>query len=552
MRFRLYFITLISILIIFISSTVYADSFGIDKLEMNNGLITVSGTAKNPQTPVSVAIFRKSTGTVFYVNEVRSDENGFFEISLRLPESLNGEDASGVFKVVASSEFSIDDSKTFEYVSESARQTFFKSLTAENIKQEISKADNAIIFETLGVDIDSYETKLTSDQQNSALEFFIKNTSWNDVTIDNLASKLNYGIYAVMIRSGKTSEALDELDILYDGVKYSQISNSDHKKFILDNMDKVNYSTEEEINSEYELYYSLYLLNNAKASECIPLLQNHKAALMLNNSSFYNSISSLSGENATKAGRKIAELIEKENGVISKEKLDALLDDVYDYMYDNSSSGSGSGGGGGGGSKKGGTSIGLPVTNMPIINDTAENKTFSDIDNVPWANDAIKAMAQKNIINGNGDGRFLPDNSVKREEFVKMLVLSLGVYNIGSRCSFDDVGEDNWAYTYVASAVNSGYVKGIDDKNFGFGAYVTRQDAAVLIARALKLENASQPDIFADDNEISDYAKDAVYAMCENGVVNGVGENRFAPKDVCTRAMAAKMIYSAILSGGAK
>ena len=317
-------------------------------------------------------------------------------------------------------------------------------------------------------------------------------------------------------------------------------------------MDKVNYSTEEEINSEYELYYSLYLLNNAKASECISLLQNHKAALMLNNSSFYNSISSLSGENATKAGRKIAELIEKENGVISKEKLDALLDDVYDYMYDNSSSDSGSGGGGGGGSKKGGTSIGLPVANMPIINDTAENKTFSDIDNVPWANDAIKAMAQKNIINGNGDGRVLPDNSVKREECVKMLVLSLGVYNIGSRCSFDDVGEDNWAYTYVASAVNSGYVKGIDDKNFGFGAYVTRQDAAVLIARALKLENASQPDIFADDNEISDYAKDAVYAMCEKGIVNGVGENRFAPKDVCTRAMAAKMIYSAILSGGAK
>ena len=551
MRFRLYFITLISILIIFISSTVYADgSFSVDMLEMNNGLITVRGTAKNPKTPVSVAIFRKSTGTVFYVNEVRSDENGFFEISLRLPESLNGEDASGAFKVVASSEFSIDDNKTFEYVSESARQTFFKSLTAENIKQEISKADNAIIFETLGVDIDSYETKLTSNQQNSALEFFLKNTSWNDVTINNLASKLNCGIYAVMIQSGKTSEALDELDILYDGVKYSQISNSEHKKFILDNMDKVNYSTEEEINSQYAWYYSVYLLSNAKTSEYISLLQKHKDSLILNNSSVYNSISSLSGEDATKAGRKIAQLMEKEAGVNSKEELDSLLDDVYDYMYDNSNSSSGSGGGGG--SKKGGTIIGLPVTNIPIVNSTAENKTFSDIGDVLWANDAINEMAQKNIINGTGDGRFLPNNQVKREEFVKMLVLSLGVYNAGSRCSFDDVSEDNWAYTYVASAVNSGYVKGIDDKNFGFGAYVTRQDAAVLIARALNLGKVSQTVTFEDDGEISDYAKDAVYAMCEKGIVNGVGENRFAPKAVCTRAMAAKMIYSAILSGGAK
>ena len=47
---------------------------------------------------------------------------------------------------------------------------------------------------------------------------------------------------------------------------------------------------------------------------------------------------------------------------------------------------------------------------------------------------------------------------------------------------------------------------------------------------------------FTDDGEISDYAKDAVYALCSMGIINGIGNDRFAPNDTATRAMAARMI----------
>lgn len=567
MRFKLYIITLLCMLSIFISFNAYADDvLRVDRVEMNNGFVTINGTAKNPNTWVSVAIFRKSTGNVFYVNEVCSDTNGFFEISLSLPGTLKNEDTSGVFQIVASSELSVDNSQTFEYVSENARKSFFDNLSAENIKQELDKEENAIVFQTLGVDIDSYNTKLSSEQKNAAFEFFIQNTPWSDITIDNLSRKINCGIYATMIQAGKTADALIGLNILYDEIKYMQITDAEHQKFIYDHMGGVRYATEKELNDQYQLYYSLYLLNHAKTSEIVSLLYKHKDALAINDSSTYNAVSALVGDMATKAGRKFVQLTD-EKVLTSKGELAQILTEVYNDLYKSETeTGTGStggfGGGGGGGTSSGsqnGMTIGLPTKDSavepetPNQTETSPNSdAFSDIDSVPWAKEAIHVMAQRNIINGTGDGRFLPENKVSREEFVKMLVLSLGTYHANGRCSFADVSEENWAYTYIASAVNAGYVKGIDEQSFGLGEYVTRQDAAVFIARALQLVSTSQITTFEDDAEISDYAKDAVYAMCEKGVVNGIGDNYFAPKECCTRAESAKMIYFAILSGGVR
>ena len=48
---------------------------------------------------------------------------------------------------------------------------------------------------------------------------------------------------------------------------------------------------------------------------------------------------------------------------------------------------------------------------------------------------------------------------------------------------------------------------------------------------------------FSDDEMISDYAKDAVYALRGAGVIKGVSDLEFAPLANATRAQAAKMIY---------
>lgn len=48
---------------------------------------------------------------------------------------------------------------------------------------------------------------------------------------------------------------------------------------------------------------------------------------------------------------------------------------------------------------------------------------------------------------------------------------------------------------------------------------------------------------FADDNDISDYAKEAVYLFKEAGIVNGISIDEFSPKANASRGQAAKVIF---------
>ena len=51
---------------------------------------------------------------------------------------------------------------------------------------------------------------------------------------------------------------------------------------------------------------------------------------------------------------------------------------------------------------------------------------------------------------------------------------------------------------------------------------------------------------FADYDNISDYAKEAVGALAAKGIINGVSDTMFAPKATATRAQAAKLVYAII------
>ena len=55
--------------------------------------------------------------------------------------------------------------------------------------------------------------------------------------------------------------------------------------------------------------------------------------------------------------------------------------------------------------------------------------------------------------------------------------------------------------------------------------------------------------LFADDDQILDYAKDAVYTLAAKGIISGMGENRFEPQAFATRAQAARILH--LILGGA-
>ena len=131
-----------------------------------------------------------------------------------------------------------------------------------------------------------------------------------------------------------------------------------------------------------------------------------------------------------------------------------------------------------------------------------------------------------------------------------MVVELFGLLNENSVCDFIDCDKNLWYYKYVASAYEAGIVGGRDDGSFGAGELITREDMAAIIARVLAvkgktLENAEAA--FSDSDEISPYAKNAVAGLSNAGVINGMGDNTFAPKNNATRAQCAVMLYKAEL-----
>ena len=217
----------------------------------------------------------------------------------------------------------------------------------------------------------------------------------------------------------------------------------------------------------------------------------------------------------------------------------------------------GGGGGGGGGSAAGGASIVLttPVTQNDIT-EVSKNETipllFVDLDMAAWAYEAVSTLFDRGIISGKTDTVFAPLDPVTREEFVKILVCASGYENseyITGR--FKDVPVGAWYEKYVCIAADEGLVNGIEDDRFGVGERISRQDMAVMIYRLLGIKNTAPKPAelsFTDSGQISDYASEAVGALAGSGMVNGVGDGLFVPLGTATRAEAAQMVFNVLAS----
>lgn len=215
----------------------------------------------------------------------------------------------------------------------------------------------------------------------------------------------------------------------------------------------------------------------------------------------------------------------------------------------------GTGGGGGGGaiktpsevidSSKPGSSSYDGVSFEPSGN-TSDKSSYKDLAGFGWAEQAINTLSAMNILNGSGNGEFRPGDAVTREQFAKMLVTAFGLTS-GETVSLSDAKDGDWYYPYICAAYKNGIVNGINDTEFGVGSPITREDMAVMIYRCVKAKAAAASDLnFADSGEISAYAKEAVGILSKSGIVNGMSDNTFAPKQTANRAMAAVMVYRAL------
>ncbi|MBP3361623.1 MAG: S-layer homology domain-containing protein [Clostridia bacterium] len=212
-----------------------------------------------------------------------------------------------------------------------------------------------------------------------------------------------------------------------------------------------------------------------------------------------------------------------------------------------------SGGGGSSGGDRISPAGGLISAPVPLQKQTAEpqiTSVFSDVPVNHWAFDSVKALYERNIINGKSEKLFAPDDYVTRAEAVKMIVtgISDGAAE-NTETDFVDVPKDSWEYEYVSAASALGIIKGYDDGAFEPDACITRQDLCVMIYRAMQqagYEISSGVSGFTDGEKIADYAAEAVNSLASGKVISGMGDGSFCPEQNATRAETAKIIYMVI------
>jgi hypothetical protein len=196
----------------------------------------------------------------------------------------------------------------------------------------------------------------------------------------------------------------------------------------------------------------------------------------------------------------------------------------------------------------GGSAIPAPTPPPASGAAVATDGSFVDLQG-HWAKKDVEMMASRNLVNGVDGTHFAPDRQITRAEFAAMLVRSLTLAigdkapKAGAPVQFQDVQASDWFAADISAATRWGLINGYDDGTFKPNANVTREDAAVMLQRAVKLTGTDlvygAKAIFKDSGTIHSWAQDAVSDMAKARIIEGMDSNNFAPQDQATRAQAA-------------
>ncbi|WP_339251855.1 S-layer homology domain-containing protein [Paenibacillus sp. FSL P2-0136] len=190
--------------------------------------------------------------------------------------------------------------------------------------------------------------------------------------------------------------------------------------------------------------------------------------------------------------------------------------------------------------------------------------SYDDIVSHTYARSELETILSRGIMNAKDANEFGVYENVTRGEFATMLVKIMGIqldYE-PNNLTFSDVvkySDYHWDYRYIETAVRKGIIRGTAPRIFSPNRTLSREDAAVMIARAmsLKLGNnatdlAALQKLFTDTGSIvSVYSAPSILAAYKAGVISGIENKlvagqkkatfRFDPQANFTRADAAVM-----------
>lgn len=189
----------------------------------------------------------------------------------------------------------------------------------------------------------------------------------------------------------------------------------------------------------------------------------------------------------------------------------------------------------------------IQITYSETGSEDSGSKHFRDVGtDMSWALKAIDYLFEEGVISGK-NGYYNPNASISRGDFTLMLCRAFHLSaDFGG--NFSDVDVNSHYYDAISTAKALGIVKGAHGK-FNPNSALSRQDAMVMLSRALDAAEISVPDgssqdlsEFSDSKQISAYAADAVADLVKANIIQGYGD-KFMPHGNISRAGTAVILY---------
>jgi len=156
-----------------------------------------------------------------------------------------------------------------------------------------------------------------------------------------------------------------------------------------------------------------------------------------------------------------------------------------------------------------------------------------------WASDSVTELKATGYI----EASFFDDyqKDITRKEFIYLAVRAYEVLNNEEITGYESITFTDTDDIYARKAAKVGITSGIGNGEFGVDQLLTREQLAVFMVKVLDLSNI---DIdkgshkFADEEDFSSWAVDAIKKAKANGIISGVGDNRFNSKGNATKEVA--------------
>ena len=175
---------------------------------------------------------------------------------------------------------------------------------------------------------------------------------------------------------------------------------------------------------------------------------------------------------------------------------------------------------------------------------TAMAASYSDTKG-HWGEKAINEWSDYGVIQGS-NGLFRPNDAITRAELAKILSFTLKLEEKAAN-TFTDL-PSAWYTDDVLKCVAAGIMKGDGNGTIRPTASITREEAFVMVGRALKIQEDTSPDFskFTDGDKISSWARGYLSQLASLGYINGVGANLMSPRTNINRASVVTILSNAI------